>query len=109
MAYHHNYMMPMFSVPQVTWANQSIGQASVGRFPNPKSVMRICKYRVCEYSQDSTLIFGSFSQNTVAVRFGSCGLVELSKNPSNAMQDISFLMVPTEIEIDTKIFASPCQ
>ena len=55
MAYHPNYMVPMFSIPQVTWANQSIGQTSVGRFPNPKSVMRICKYREC--SQDSTLIF----------------------------------------------------
>ena len=55
MAFHPNYMVPMFSIPQVTWANQSLGQTSVGRFPNPKSVMRICKYREC--SQDSTLIF----------------------------------------------------
>ena len=91
MAYHHNYMMPMFSVPQVTWANQSIGQASVGRFPNPKSVMRICKYRVCEYSQDSTLIFGSFSQNNVAVRFGSCGRLNYPRIP--AMQCKTFLFL----------------
>ena len=57
MAYHHNYMMPMFSVPQVTWANQSIGQTSVGRFPNPKSVMRICKY----------LVFSGFNSDILIV------------------------------------------
>merc|ERR1719249_287008 len=34
--------MPMFSIPQVTWANQSQGQAAMGKFPNPRSVMKIC-------------------------------------------------------------------
>lgn len=34
----------MFSIPQVTWANQSAGQTSLGRFPNPNSVMKICKF-----------------------------------------------------------------
>jgi len=37
-----SYMMPMFSIPQVTWASQSIGANSVGKFPNPRSVMKIC-------------------------------------------------------------------
>ena len=37
-------MLPMFSIPQVTWASQTMGQAAVGKFPNPKSVMKICKY-----------------------------------------------------------------
>ena len=44
MAFHNNYMVPMFSIPQVTWANQSAGQTSLGRFPNPNSVMKICKF-----------------------------------------------------------------
>ena len=43
MAFHSSYMMPMFSIPQVTWANQSQGQAAMGKFPNPRSVMKICK------------------------------------------------------------------
>jgi len=37
-----SYMMPMFSIPQVTWASQSPGANCVGKFPNPRSVMRIC-------------------------------------------------------------------
>jgi len=37
-----SYMMPMFSIPQVTWASQSVGANSVGKFPNPRSVVRIC-------------------------------------------------------------------
>merc|ERR1719361_538213 len=42
MAYHSNYnMLPMFSIPQVTWASQTLGQASMGKFPNPRSVMKI--------------------------------------------------------------------
>ena len=45
MAFHNNYnMLPMFSIPQVTWASQSAGQASMGKFPNPRSVMKICKF-----------------------------------------------------------------
>ena len=39
------YMLPpMFSVPQVTWASQTIGQNTVGKFPNPRSVSRICEF-----------------------------------------------------------------
>jgi len=34
-------MVPMFSIPQVTWASQTMGATSVGKFPNPKSVMKI--------------------------------------------------------------------
>ena len=33
---------PMFHVPNVTW-NSAPGSNSVGKFPNPRSVMRICK------------------------------------------------------------------
>jgi len=42
MAYHSNYMVPMFSIPQVTWASQTAGQTALGKFPNPRSVMKIC-------------------------------------------------------------------
>ena len=45
MAWSNNYMVPMFSIPQVTWTSQSAGQASLGKFPNPRSVMKICKFR----------------------------------------------------------------
>merc|ERR1719402_2071435 len=37
----HQFMMPMFPVPPVTWASAP-GANSVGKFPNPRSVMRIC-------------------------------------------------------------------
>ena len=36
------YMVPMFPIPQVTWASAPGGN-SVGKFPNPRSVLRICK------------------------------------------------------------------
>ena len=45
MAFHNNYMVPMFSIPQVTWASQTAGQASMGKFPNPRSVMKISKFK----------------------------------------------------------------
>lgn len=38
----HPYHVPMFPIPAVTWASAP-GSNSVGKFPNPKSVMRICK------------------------------------------------------------------
>ena len=92
MAYHPSYMVPMFSIPQVTWANQSIGQTSVGRFPNPKSVMRICKYREC--SQDSTLIFVLTIESLSLYKY--CGSkiwflwlkVIQESQQCNAMQDV---------------------
>ena len=34
---------PMFSIPNVTWSS-SPGANSVGKFPAPRSVMRICKF-----------------------------------------------------------------
>ena len=36
------YMVPMFPIPQVTWASNH-GSTSVGKFPNPRSVLRICE------------------------------------------------------------------
>jgi hypothetical protein len=36
-------MPPMFSIPAVTWS-AAAGSQSVGKFPNPRSVLRICKF-----------------------------------------------------------------
>ena len=38
----HPFHVPMFPIPSVTWAS-ALGSNSVGKFPNPKSVLRICK------------------------------------------------------------------
>jgi len=37
----HPFHVPMFPIPSVTWAS-ALGSNSVGKFPNPKSVLRIC-------------------------------------------------------------------
>ena len=41
----HYFVPSMFSIPSVTWSSAPGGN-SVGKFPNPRSVLRISKFSI---------------------------------------------------------------
>ena len=44
----HYIVPPMFAIPSVTWSSAP-GASAVGKFPNPKSVFKICKLLTTHY------------------------------------------------------------